>query len=882
MTANDIRKKFLGFFATKGHTVIPSDSLVPKNDPSVLFTTAGMQQFKRQFLGHIEGYTRAATSQKCLRTDDLEQVGQTAFHHTFFEMLGNFSFGDYFKKEAIAWAWEFLTKELKIPEDKLWATIYKNDSEAEDIWIKEIKIPAQRLIKLGDKSNFWPSNAKTDGPNGPCGPCSEIFYDYGVNPQCPNTKACNPDCDCGRFSEVWNLVFTQFNRQEGGQLDPLPSKNIDTGMGLERLTAVVQGKQNNFDTDLFLPIISAVEEKIEKGLPAPLSRTEKNIITDHIRAIVFAINDGVIPSNKERGFVIKGLINNSTNLILSKGVTKPSIYKLVPAVMEVMQEPYPELKEKARDITELIKKTEEAFITVRQQRVPELKAKIKTSSEKELGDLFFIYHDTYGLPLSTITGTAKQAIPQSRQEPIINEAIKTYNKKMDEQKKRSRAASKITDDVFTNIGLDLSAHKTIFTGYEELHNTTKIAELFADDKRNEQVKKGDQVKVILEHTPFCPEAGGQIGDTGLIEKDDNVIEVFDTQKIDNAILHLGTVKKGAFKVSDQVQAQVNRGRRLSIMRNHTATHLLQAALRKVLGSHVQQQGSLVEENRLRFDFTHPQAVTNQQLMEIENFVNERIMRCLEVSKTDMSLEQAKKAGALAFFAEKYGQQVRVVAINDCSKELCGGTHLNWTGEIGLFKIISESAIAQGIRRIEAKTGWGALELIKNNEEVLNNISKTLKVPTDQLVNRIQLQAKRIKELEKNSERRQFENIKNNISDITDKAPSLGKTKLIAHIFKGIEMGQLRKISDLIKQKNKSVIMILGAESIENAHLLISLSDDMVKKGLKANEIIKTVAPIIDGSGGGRPQLAQAGSKEPKNLQQAIKEATKLVKDKLTA
>ncbi|MCK5214693.1 MAG: alanine--tRNA ligase [Candidatus Omnitrophica bacterium] len=891
MTANQIRQKFLDFFASKGHTVIKSDSLVPKDDPTVLFTTAGMQQFKRQFLGHIDGYTRAASSQKCMRTDDLAEVGKTAFHHTFFEMLGNFSFGDYFKKDAINWAWEFLTKELGIPQEKLWVSIYKDDEEAEEIWLNEIKIPQNRFVKLGDKSNFWPSNAKADGPNGPCGPCSEIFFDYGVNDNCPDGDQCDPDCDCGRFSEVWNLVFTQFNRVDGGGLEPLPNKNIDTGMGLERLTAVLQDKKNNFDTDLFRPIISKIEG-ITHERRIKLSLKEKRVIADHTRAIVFAINDGIIPSNKEQGSVVKKLITICTNIFWNKGHKQPIIYRLVDAVIEVMKDFYPELNDKKSSMNFLIEKAEEAHIALLELRIPEFNKEveqliarggIQTDNFKErLGALFFKYRDTHGLPLETVIEIARFNLKAEAFQQIEQDVMAVYERKMTEQQNRSRAASKITDDVFIKTGPDLKGCKTDFTGYDSFNIDTKIARLFINDEKVSEAKKGDAVKIILEHTPFYAESGGQIGDTGTIESGNAHIKISNTLKMDNVIIHIGEVEDGAFKTGQAVTAKVNSERRLSIMRNHTATHLLQAALREILGLHVQQQGSLVAEDRLRFDFTHPQAVTRQQIKDIENYVNSCVLKCLEVSKNQMSFDKAKEDGALAFFAEKYDQDVRVVAIDGHSKELCGGTHLNWTGEIGIFKIINESAVAQGIRRIEAKTGKGAIDLINSNEDELLHISQTLKAPVDQIEGRVKMQAGRIKELEKTNEKLQFDTIRNNIETIIDKAETVGKTKLIAHSFTGIEMGQLRRIADLLKQKNTSVVAVLGARSDENAYLLVTASDDVVKNNFKANEIINTVAPLFNGSGGGKPQLAQAGSKESKNINQAVNEAARLVKDKLNS
>ncbi|MCR4337281.1 MAG: alanine--tRNA ligase, partial [Candidatus Omnitrophica bacterium] len=883
-TANEIRQKYLQFFASKGHTIVRSDSVVPKDDPTVLFTTAGMQQFKRQFLGYIEGYTRATSSQKCIRTDDLDKVGKTAVHHTFFEMLGNFSFGDYFKKEAIAWAWEFLTKEMKLPADKLWVSVYKDDREAEEIWLKDIKIPADKLVRLGDKSNFWPSNAKENGPNGPCGPCSEIFYDYGVNPNCPNKEKCDPDCSCGRFSEVWNLVFTQFNRKDGGVLEPLPSKNIDTGMGLERLVAVVQGKKNNYETDLFEPILKA----ITKLNINPSENYKRLIIADHIRAIVFAINDGVIPSNKERGSVVKKLIVESTDIALrSMGTSQPVIYRLVPTVVELMRLPYPELIEKMSFIQDVVKKTEEAYINLLNVRIPELEKKISeikvdnslNDSAKIMmwGKLKFNYRDTYGLTLQSIN----DAFQASKIDPsTMNLIDQEFETQMGGQRQRSRASSKLVSDVFTNTGLDLKVVKTQFVGYESFESPSQILRLLRDNQIVEEIGQGDEVKVILDKTPFYAESGGQMGDTGTIQGPSGLIRVTDTQKQDDIYFHRGIVENGKFRTGDQIQAKIDGKRRLSIMRNHTATHLLQAALRKVLGTHVQQQGSLVAEDRLRFDFTHPQAVTKEQIAQIEDFVNESVLSSAIVGKQVMSIDEAKKSGALAFFAEKYGEKVRVVSIDGYSKEFCGGTHLNTTGQIGLLKIISEGAIAQGVRRLEAKTGEGALQLIKQQEDQLRQIATVTKASAQDVVERVNAQAQRVKYLEKELEEYRFESIKNTLQVVVQRAEDIHGVKVVVEEFDDADMNVLRKVVDLLKQKMLSTAIVLGSRYEDNAYLLVGVTDDLIKQGIKADEIIQKLAPIVGGRGGGRPQLAQAGSNDPSRIPAALEEAKRLIREKV--
>ncbi|MBF0384677.1 MAG: alanine--tRNA ligase [Candidatus Omnitrophica bacterium] len=878
MKTNEIRSRFLKFFSAKNHKIIRSDSLVPKDDPTVLFTTAGMQQFKKQFLGQLEGFTRASTSQKCLRTDDLDEVGKTDFHHTFFEMLGNFSFGDYFKKDAISWAWEFLTVELNIPEDKLWVSVYKEDSEAENIWKNEIKIPAARIVKLGDKSNFWPSNAKENGPNGPCGPCSEIFYDYGPNPRCTK-NACDPSCDCGRFSEVWNLVFTQFNRKDGGVLDPLPSKNIDTGMGLERLSAVMQGKKSNFDTDIFEPIMKAIEEAQVK---IPLDTREKRIIADHIRAVVFGINDGVVPSNEGRGYVIKKLIINSSDILLQKGTDKPSFFKLAESVVTAMHEPYPEIKNNSRNIADMIKGIEEAYIKVYKERIPELATLAQGINDPDkLGEAMFRFKDTYGLTIGTIEKTILPLYEKNGKTSIFLEtAYKKFEQLLQSQQKQSRSSSKMTGDVFINKNLDLNVPKTEFLGYKHPLVSATVLRIFINDCVRNSAQKGDSIKIILDKSPFYAESGGQVGDTGKLTNDHCSVKIISTEKQGDVFIHIGEVEEGELRTNDPVTAEIDYERRLSIMRNHTATHILQSALREILGQHVKQQGSWVGEDRLRFDFTHPKALCFEELSAIEEKVNGYILSCDSVTKEFLTLDEAKETGALAFFAEKYGETVRVVSIGNYSKELCGGTHLENVGQIGLFKITSESAIAQGIRRIEATTGHGALAFIAGQQKSLLDIANTLKAPIGEVTSRAKAMAEKIKSMEKELDAARFDSIKASIDDILQKAENHAGTKIISRIFKDIEIGILRKVCDLIRQKENSSAIILGAKSDGNASLIISFSEDLVKIGLRADECIKKVAPLINGSGGGKPQLAQAGSKDPGNIDEAVKQAISTIKQNI--
>jgi alanyl-tRNA synthetase len=855
MTTDQIRLKFLDFFKSKGHAIVPSDSLVPKDDPTVLFTTAGMQQFKPQFMGRDLTYRTAATCQKCLRTDDLDVVGKTDFHHTFFEMLGNFSFGDYFKKEAIAWGWEFLTRDLKLPQDKLWVSVYKDDDEAYGIWQNDIKMPTDRIVRLGDKSNFWPSNARLNGPNGPCGPCSEIFYDYGVNPECPKGKDCDPDCSCGRFSEIWNLVFTQFNRKDGGVLEPLPAKNIDTGMGLERLAAVVQGKKSNYETDNLSVILSGVKAAVSSA-GGKMTESESRIIADHIRAVTFGIADGVVPTNEGRGYVMRKLIIDMTDLVVRAGIQQPLVHTFVDMIISTMKGPYPEVVPKAQEIKDIIKRIEEGFIKVRRERVPELKDRIlkNINDEKDLGDTFFLYRDTHGLTLSTILGVAQDVTIQA---PVLKAAIKVYEAKMKEQKDRSRSSSKMTGDVFADTGIKLDVPKTEFLGYHVLEVEAKVLKVFGG---------GEHVKVILNHTPFYAESGGQLGDSGYITTDNAVVRVTDTQKIDDIFIHEGRIEEGKLSEGDHVIARVDAERRQAMMRNHTATHLLQAALREILGAHIKQQGSLVAPERLRFDFVHPGGLKPEQMQAIENRIKGFITQKNDVVTDVLSLEEAKKRGALAFFAEKYGHTVRVVSIGDYSKEFCGGTHVPNTEYIEDIKIVSEGSVAQGIRRIEAVTGSDAVHKFLNHQQELAQEK---------------LRQQELREKEKQEQNARFEQIKVSVGEYLTQAQRDGRT-VITKSFEGIDMGMLRKLSDLCKQRLSSGVFILGARTPQDASLIVSVTEDLVSKGLKANELVAEIAPLFAGTGGGRPQMAQAGSKQPDKLDGALSKAKEIVEQKLQA
>ena len=869
MTADQLREKYLEFFRSKKHKIVLSDSLVPHDDPTILFTPAGMNQFKKQFLGQITDFTRAASSQRCLRTDDLDKVGKTDCHHTFFEMLGNFSFGDYFKKEAIAWAWEFLTWELKIPAEKLWVSVYLGDDEAYNIWKNEIKFPAEKIVKLGDHDNFWPADAKVNGPNGPCGPCSEIFFDLGPQVGC-GKKDCTPACSCGRFIEVWNLVFTQFNRKEGGMLEPLPQKNIDTGMGLERITAVMQGVRSNFETDLFAPLVKEIKSSAKHH---DLKHTAIiYAVCDHLRAIVFSIFDGIMPSNEARGYVVRKLIRKSELHLRELGIEKAFLYKLVWTLAEVMKKPYPELSKSVNNISDIILTEENNFIQILNSSEVLLEGEFggyygpEPLKPEIVGAKVFKLYDTHGIPLVVIQDwLSKKQIKFSQE---------VFEREMNLQKERSKAGSAMQGDVFSLKELELKGvPDTAFIGYSGFSVETRILMLLKDNREVNEVKEGDEAKIILDRSAFYAEQGGQIGDTGILESGNNIFEVLDAQKNHKVILHVGKVKHGTFRKGDDLRAKVDPERRLAIMRNHTATHLLQAALRIVLGNHVQQQGSFVSDERLRFDFTHFRDVKNDELDRVEEIVNGYVIRNLPVSKIEMSLKEAQKEGALAFFAEKYEDIVRVVSVEGVSKEFCAGTHLDFTGSIGLFKILSESSIASGVRRIEALTGTNAYKAVKAEKDLISGISEALKTPGDNLLAELEKKLKLIKDLEKQISSFKLNNVASSIEGLLNKAEVINGSKVIVEKIDQADMAILRTTADMLKNKEKNIIVALGTIIDDKPFLLIATNI----AGVDAAGLIKTVAAEIGGSGGGRKDMAQAGGTKPENLEKAFTKVKEILR-----
>ncbi|MDD5129595.1 MAG: alanine--tRNA ligase [Candidatus Omnitrophica bacterium] len=846
MTADILRDKFLAFFKARKHKIIDSDSLVPKDDPTVLFTPAGMNQFKKEFLGFDSGFKRAATAQRCLRTDDLDKVGKTSAHHTFFEMLGNFSFGDYFKPEAIAWAWEFLTKELGIDQSKLWVSVYQDDDDAYNIWKDQVGIPEKKIVRLGDKDNFWPAEAKTKGPNGPCGPCSEIFYDFGVNIGCGRPD-CSPACSCGRFVEIWNLVFTQFNRKEDGSLEPLPNKNIDTGMGLERLTAVMQGKQNNFETELFQPIIKEIQRSVE--VEPRDNQKFLYAIADHLRAVVFSIYDGILPSNEGRGYVVRKIIRKAILHLNNLGIKDPFFYRLVDIMVEVMRNPYPDLTGRQEEIVQVVLAEEKNFLNALGSSAELFKSKftgfIKEPNPLAVGNIAFLLHDTYGIPL--------ELTRQWLDEQGISFSQEAFEQAMQEQKARSKSGSVMKGDVFGSKGLEIKVKASKFMGYQENSVKANILAILKDGKEVYEVVAQDSLQIVLDQTTFYAESGGQVGDTGKIINGKNVFEVTDTQKIDNVVLHIGKISSGTFKKGDQVTAQIDLERRQNIARNHTATHILQAALRQVLGNHVQQQGSLVTEEKFRFDFTHFKGLSQDEIARVEEIANRYINNDYAVGCREMAFKEAKKTGALAFFEEKYGECVRVVSIGDVSRELCGGTHIANARDISLIKITGESSVASGVRRIEGVTAVFARKFIEHSQaKAIEEARKKSKLEEQKAQDK-----KRSVEIIKQLPAKSIE--------LSEKSVTINGINAVFSVEHNLDMNALRLLVDMIKGKLTHAAIALGSQDGVKASLVVGLTADLCAKGLSAKNIITVVAPLIGGSGGGRDDFAQAGGNAPENF-----------------
>lgn len=843
-TTDEIRNLYLEFFKRKNHVPVSSDSLVPQNDPTLLFTGAGMNQFKDNFLGIKKDLKRATSSQKCLRTGDLEEVGRTAFHHSFFEMLGNFSFGDYFKKEAIEWAWEFLTVDLKIPAARLRVSVHKTDDEAFGFWEKIVG--KDKIDRLGDKDNFWPSNAPKDGPNGPCGPCSEIYFDQNPN-GAPGRTVEHKD-----FAEIWNLVFTQYDRQDGGKLVPLAQKNIDTGMGLERLACVLQGKTTNFETDNFQKINAAVKKSL--GLPENFTDRRIYAISDHTRAITFLMGDGVIPSKEGRGYVLRKLIRRAVwhgYEATKAGVDKPFLINVVPAIAEAMKKPYPEIAEAQKSIISMLKGEEEQFLQTLERGLGKIDAYVSTNSGDTLpAEFTFELYDTYGFPFEL---TKRIAEERGRK---VDEAA--FESLMEEQRKRAKDSSKMKGDIFAVSDLEKnlsSLPETKFFGYNSHETQAKV--LFA------QLKDGKGI-LLLDQTPFYAESGGQVGDQGILKSTSFEARVTDTQKKDKHFLHAVEVVKGSVKPGDTVTALIDISLRQRTMRNHTATHLLHAALRNVLGPQVRQLGSLVSSEKLRFDYSYGQPMTADQIRQIEDQVNAEIFSNKAVSKEEKALEEAKKDGALAFFGEKYGAQVRVVTVPGFSKEFCGGTHCDSTGQIGLLIITSDSSIASGTRRIEALTGEGALEYVRQMKQQLNQAAQLLKTTPAEIPERITKLQDSVKKLEK--EKSQAPAAKADSGKIASLAKPVGSYFYITYKEKGLEGQQLRVLSDNIRGQASKTIYLLCAENGDKIQFVLGATPDLAKSGMDVRDLGKSVAGLLNASCGGRSDMVQGGGPNQDQLQ----------------
>ena len=858
MKTTELRQKFLKFFESKGHTIVRSSSLVPHDDPTLLFTNAGMNQFKDVFLGFDKRpYNRATTAQKCVRAggkhNDLENVGYTARHHTFFEMMGNFSFGDYFKRDAIHFAWEFLTSPewLNIPKEKLLATVYAEDDEAYNIWLNEIGMPAERIVRIGDNKgakyasdNFWQM-----GDTGPCGPCSEIFYDHGE--EIWGGIPGSPEEDGDRWIEIWNCVFMQFNRDEQGNMNPLPKPSVDTGMGLERMAAVMQHVHSNYEIDLFQDLLKAVAR--ETGAPFSMDEPSLKVVADHIRSCSFLIADGVMPSNEGRGYVLRRIIRRAVRHGYKLGQSKPFFHKLVADLVKEMGDAYPELKEKQAQIEEALKNEESRFAQTLETGMALLENALAKGSKKLDGEIIFKLYDTYGFPYDLTADICRERNIE------LDEA--GFEREMEAQRARARAAQSFK----ANAQLPYEGQDTEFKGYSERQTESKVLALYKDGEQVNELNEGDEGAVVIDFTPFYAESGGQVGDVGYIFAGENRFEVRDTQKIKAAVFgQFGVQTSGRLKVGDSVTAKVDDEIRNANMRNHSATHLMHKALRDVLGEHVEQKGSLVTAESTRFDISHPQAVTAEEIAEVERRVNEAILANVAVNAAIMSMEDAQKTGAMMLFGEKYGDEVRVLQMGGFSTELCGGTHVSRTGDIGLFKIISEGGIAAGVRRIEAITGLNALKWAQEQERLVKDIIAETKAQTEKdVLAKIQAGAAHAKALEKELARAKAELAVHAGAKLLDNAKDLGAAKLVAAQIEA-DAAALREIVTDLTGKSEQAIVLLAAVNDGKVSLCAGVSKALTGK-VKAGDLVKFAAEQVGGKGGGRPDLAQAGGSDVEKL-----------------
>jgi alanyl-tRNA synthetase len=869
MKIDELREAFLEFFESKGCLRRPSDVLVP-NDPTVLFTPAGMNQFKREFMGLGDPhFTRATTCQKCIRTGDIENVGRTAFHETFFEMLGNFSFGDYFKRDAIHWAWEFLQKVLRIPADRLTISVYLDDDEAHAIWRDEIKIPATRISRMGEDDNFWPAGAPTHGPNGVCGPCSEIFY-HGAG---------------AKEVEIWNLVFTQFNRVGPGQLEPLPKKNIDTGMGLERAATCLQGVSTVFETDVFKPIVAAVASTL--GVDYKSDQPDGIRIrrmADHVRALTFCIHENVRPGPEKQGYVIRRLLRRAVLDAYQMGRREPFLHQIVPVVADVMARPYPELRDSASRVQTTIKQEEEQFLRILENSLRILSETFQKTraagSETISGKDAFTLHATHGIPVEVVESLA------------TDHNLRIDRPGFEAERDAHSFASRGTTEaaaVFAVGPLDALKreyhHGNDFLGYQGTEGKGRVIGIIEQNRLAESARAGEgpALVLILDRTPFYGEAGGQIGDTGTIKGDGFTFEVQDTKKENEFILHIGRMVEGTVTVNQAVHAAVGSDRRQAIRRAHTATHLLHHALHGTLGKHAQQAGSKVEPDRLRFDFANPEAVGRERLRAIEEAVNLKVLEGAPVTWSTMPIAQARSAGAMALFGEKYPDNVRVVQMGDYSRELCGGTHLENVGQVGLFKIVAEESVASGTRRITALVGKAALDYVRQEEEILGDLSSQLRVAPGQILERLSSLMEEVKTLKKQASQRRSESpARITADDLLAAAKMIGSAAVITQAIENVSPDEMRQLIDVLRRKRETgLAVMLAGSSDDKVQLVAGLSKDLIDRGLHAGNWLKEVAPIVGGGGGGRPDLAQAGGKSPEKIPEALEKALETIRVQLS-
>ena len=860
MKSSAIRQNFLDFFASKGHTVVASSPLVPGNDPTLLFTNAGMVQFKDVFTGHDKrAYTRAVSSQRCVRAggkhNDLENVGYTARHHTFFEMLGNFSFGDYFKRDAISYAWELLTEVFKLPKDKLWVTVYAEDDEAYDIWTKEVGVPAERVIRIGDNKgaryasdNFWMM-----GDTGPCGPCTEIFYDHGEHIW--GGPPGSPEEDGDRYIEIWNNVFMQFNRDEQGVMHPLPKPSVDTGMGLERISAVLQHVHANYEIDLFQALIKAAARETSA---ADMDSPSLKVLADHIRACSFLIADGVIPGNEGRGYVLRRIIRRAIRHGYKLGARAAFFHRIVPDLAAAMGEAYPELVAAQTRVTDILRQEEERFFETIEHGMGILETTLKTLPAGSTfdGELAFKLHDTYGFPLDLTADICREA--------NVNVDTAAFDTAMARQKAQARAAGRFK----LGAGLEYAGEATVFHGYDTLTHDATVLALYKDGSAVSELKEGELGVAVLDHTPFYAESGGQAGDRGALQSTHGVFEVEDTQKIQAQVFgHHGVVKTGSLVVGDAVLGRVDEVARARTMRNHSATHLMHKALREVLGEHVQQKGSLVDSEKTRFDFVQPTPMTDAQIREVEARVNAEILANSATQARVMAIDEAQKTGAMMLFGEKYGDEVRVLDIGS-SRELCGGTHVARTGDIGLFKIVGESGVAAGVRRIEAVTGDSALNYFQYLDIQRNGVATLLKTHPDDINHKLISIQEHVKSLEKELDRLKSKLAASAGDELMQQAVDVGGVKVLAAQLDGVDAKGLRETADKLRDKLKSCALVLGTVADGKVSLIAAVTPDVTGR-IKAGELVNFVATQVGGKGGGKPDMAMAGGSEPARLPAAL-------------